>query len=92
MSKIQLIKTPLSKQEISHKSVISSHGISSSDKDNDIPLLYWIPQLHNSVMLFLFLCVNIVNGICNVIFGTCYSVVGMCDIICDNNAVVMKYL
>ena len=38
--------TYFSKQEIrsKHKSVISSHGISSSDKDNDIPLLYWTPK------------------------------------------------
>ena len=42
--------TNLSKHEIlsNHKSVLSSHGISSSDKDNDIPLLYWIPKLHNN--------------------------------------------
>ena len=34
--------TNFSKQEIlsNHKSVLSSYGISSSDKDNDIPLLY----------------------------------------------------
>ena len=40
--------TNFSKQEIlsNHKSVFSSHGISSSEKDNDIPLLYWIPKLH----------------------------------------------
>ena len=40
--------TNFSKQEIlsNHKSVLSSHGISSSDEDNDIPLLYWIPKLH----------------------------------------------
>ena len=42
--------TNFSKQEIlsNHKSVLSSHGISSSDKDNDIPLLCWMPELHNN--------------------------------------------
>ena len=33
-----------------NKSVLSSQGISSSDKDNDIPLLYWIPKLHKNLI------------------------------------------
>ena len=39
--------TNFCKREIlsNHKSVLSSHGISSSEKD-DIPLLYWITKLH----------------------------------------------
>ena len=48
---VKLIKPPISlKQEIlsNHKSVLLSHGISSSDKDTDIPLLYWIPKLHQN--------------------------------------------
>ena len=42
--------TKFSEREIlsNHKSVLSSHGISSSDKDNYIPLLYWIPKLHKN--------------------------------------------
>ena len=43
--------TYFSKQEIlsNHTSVLSSDAISSSsDKDNDIPLLYWIPKLHTN--------------------------------------------
>ena len=42
--------TNFSKQEIlsNRKSVFSSHGISSSDKDKDIPLLYCIPKLHKN--------------------------------------------
>ena len=42
--------TNFSKQEIlsNHKSVPTSHGIPSSDKDNDIPLLYWISKLHKN--------------------------------------------
>ena len=51
VSKIKLIKPPVSpnrKYFLNHKSFISSHGISSSDKDNDIPLFYWIPKLHRT--------------------------------------------
>ena len=46
--------TNFSKQEIlsNHKSVLSSHGTSSSDKDIDIdiPLLYWIHKLHKALI------------------------------------------
>ena len=40
--------TIFSRQEIfsNHTSGLSSHGILSSDKDNYIPLLYWILKLH----------------------------------------------
>ena len=51
VSKIKLTKLPISlnwKYFLTTKSVISSHDISSSDKYNDIPLLYWIPKLHTN--------------------------------------------
>ena len=45
-------KTNFFKQNIlsNHKSVLLSHGISSSDKDIDIPLLYWIPKLRKALI------------------------------------------
>ena len=53
VSKIKLIVTNFSKQEIlsNHRSVLASLGISSPDKEHDIPLLYGIPKLHTNLYI-----------------------------------------
>ena len=49
ISKSTYQRTAFSKDEIlaNHRSVLSFFAIDTVGKDTDLPLLYWIPKLHN---------------------------------------------